>query len=387
MNTLKKMFLIGSCCTYFAWSTPTIVIAQNDHHLIPECPAMIAAVAPNTTVSQPLTFDAQVPKKNLEDQYSAHRTIKRHGNLASFHDLLSPQLNLSLQPTTTISQIDGLLSETIQLDLYVDASVKSGKKVNYQTEEKSATVSVPSPTSKQAIGTPHPIAQSQLIAALQETVKKANEAKALSEKGKTEKRPHQQEASKQSIANLDHVLMQASNTTASVAEQNKLPIGVIANSLTLAKKDPMLVNKASYVTYHYAVTSAQIAQTYDLNLQEVVTYNDLTNSAIIIPPQTPIYLGHKKSKGMEKFHTVQTNEKMWTIAQEHGIRLEKLYERNYMKMGQEPMAGEKIYLRGRADYPPKMVRKKRKKRTVNTSELDNLKYKYDRKDPGRMSNG
>lgn len=64
---------------------------------------------------------------------------------------------------------------------------------------------------------------------------------------------------------------------------------------------------------------------------------------------TRVYLQPKRGayRGKKNWHEVKASETMFSISQQYGIRLDRLYQRNLMKKGEEPIVGEHISLRTR----------------------------------------
>ncbi len=102
-------------------------------------------------------------------------------------------------------------------------------------------------------------------------------------------------------------------------------------------------------------TPHSIAQAYDISLQDLMAYNDLEPKQALILHQY-IYLEPKQSefKGIRPVHKVKNEESMYIISQLYGVQLEVLLQRNKMKRGDEPATGQRIYLRGSSDVPPKL---------------------------------
>jgi len=98
----------------------------------------------------------------------------------------------------------------------------------------------------------------------------------------------------------------------------------------------------------------QLATTYEIGMKRLMRYNDATDISQLKPGDR-IYIQPKRNHGDEKFHTVKEGETMYSISQQHGIQLDKLYEKNLMKDGTQPAAGEIIYLRDDRDAPPKLI--------------------------------
>lgn len=131
----------------------------------------------------------------------------------------------------------------------------------------------------------------------------------------------------------------------------------------LSQKEILYTNKLKMVLYDQSVNLKAIAVTYQIPLDELMEYNDITDESQILAGQTPIYLEAKKSKpsaNNQKTHIVEASETIWAIAQEYGLQLEELQSRNYLKSGEEPRSGEIILLRSQAPYPPKIKREKPK---------------------------
>jgi len=154
----------------------------------------------------------------------------------------------------------------------------------------------------------------------------------------------------------------------------------LENNYTQAKKDEedallkvdiTKINKVKAVVYDVDVSVKRAAQSLNKSIGDLLKHNDLHKRTATIPAGTPIYLSNKNNKGTgQKTHLVRTGQSMWIISQLHGIKLGKLLSRNKMKVGQEPMEGEKIFLKGKTSYPPKIKHPKRKRNTQ--------KYEYHR---------
>jgi LysM repeat protein len=99
---------------------------------------------------------------------------------------------------------------------------------------------------------------------------------------------------------------------------------------------------------------AQIALDYDLKVYQIYRNNDLKKDAVCQEGDT-VYLKAKKLKTDSLFHVVTYGQTMHWVSQRYAIKLDKLIERNLMVPGQEPAAGETIYLRNKRDVAPKFA--------------------------------
>jgi LysM repeat protein len=88
----------------------------------------------------------------------------------------------------------------------------------------------------------------------------------------------------------------------------------------------------------------KIAHDTDKDLWQLYKFNDLEPDAKLIAGQK-LYLQPKRNRAKEPLHTVKRGETMRSISQLHGIKLKKLYKKNHMKPGDEPKAGDVLYLR------------------------------------------
>ncbi len=96
-------------------------------------------------------------------------------------------------------------------------------------------------------------------------------------------------------------------------------------------------------------TPADIAVAQGVSLKKVMKYNErLNDPSKKLEKNEKIYIQKKKRgyRGRSQYHFVKANETMYDIAQQYGIRLDKLYSRNRLSENTEPLPGEKIKLRG-----------------------------------------
>ncbi len=87
-----------------------------------------------------------------------------------------------------------------------------------------------------------------------------------------------------------------------------------------------------------------ISKKYNISVKRLIKYNDLTEKSVV-KAGDKIYLQPKRRNGNEGYHTVAAGETMFSIAQQYGIRLDVLYQKNKMNPGTQPAAGQIIYMR------------------------------------------
>lgn len=98
-----------------------------------------------------------------------------------------------------------------------------------------------------------------------------------------------------------------------------------------------------------------IAKRYDIPYWMILRYNDMDENHFFESGQH-IFLESKHSDwyGENDRHIIRAGETMYDIAQRYGIRLRKLYKKNKLIYGQQPIVGEVIFIRGRRTHPPRI---------------------------------
>lgn len=137
-------------------------------------------------------------------------------------------------------------------------------------------------------------------------------------------------------------------------------------------------NKADHIFYRNDIkvikiqkgdTPQKIAKRHKIKKSKLLKYNDLSGMEPL-KENAYFYLQPKRnsSRGRDNFHIVKGNESMYDIAQQYGIKLEKLYKKNKMIAGQEPNEDERIILRNKRSKPPKLRKKATIKKTATQPE-------------------
>ncbi len=105
-------------------------------------------------------------------------------------------------------------------------------------------------------------------------------------------------------------------------------------------------NRIQYIIVSETDTREGIESEFNLLKWELARYNELDNNFKIVPGQI-LYLQPKREKAEagKDVHITVSGDSMYSISQKYGIKLKKLYEMNRMNEGQQPGAGEKIWLR------------------------------------------
>lgn len=88
----------------------------------------------------------------------------------------------------------------------------------------------------------------------------------------------------------------------------------------------------------------KIAKEFNLELEEIIEYNDLSKLDKLSYGQK-IYIEKKRRKALEPIHVVQKNETLKSISQLHGIRLSSVCKKNKLKSDSKLKVGDVLYLR------------------------------------------
>ncbi len=105
-------------------------------------------------------------------------------------------------------------------------------------------------------------------------------------------------------------------------------------------------NRIKYIVVQDGETRETIEDKFQLLRWELSKYNELNEDLTPVPGQI-LYLQPKRDRAEpgKETHTVNLGDTMYSISQQYGIKLQKLYEMNLMDEGEEPVEGEKIWLR------------------------------------------
>jgi LysM repeat protein len=105
-------------------------------------------------------------------------------------------------------------------------------------------------------------------------------------------------------------------------------------------------NRIQYIIVKEGDTRESLDREFQLLKWELARYNELKPDFILVPGQI-LYLQPKREKAEtgRDFHTVSGSETMYSISQIYGIKLKNLLIMNRMTEGEEPVTGQKIWLR------------------------------------------
>jgi len=107
------------------------------------------------------------------------------------------------------------------------------------------------------------------------------------------------------------------------------------------------INKKKAIQLNKNESLPLLANALHISEDKLILFNDVQNSTSLKAGDY-LFLQKKKKKNKEGKYTVKKEDNIWKIAQKKGIQLASLLKRNKLKAGEEPVAGEKIYLKGKS---------------------------------------
>lgn len=121
-------------------------------------------------------------------------------------------------------------------------------------------------------------------------------------------------------------------------------------------------------------TPLDVALEFDINYELLLKYNDINAESFFKPDQN-VFLQPKRLNGSQKEYLVKPGDSMWEISQMFGIKLNKLYNKNLMNIGEQAKPGETLNLR---------KNKKEKVATIKYEEVLKEKRKLEAEKPKKV---
>lgn len=107
-------------------------------------------------------------------------------------------------------------------------------------------------------------------------------------------------------------------------------------------------NRIKYIVVQSGDTYENLTRDLELMPWQLANYNEIERGTKLKEGQE-LFIQPKRRKAEinHQLHIAEEGETMYDISQMYGVRLKWLYRRNRIEQGDEPVAGEKIYLRGK----------------------------------------
>ena len=103
-------------------------------------------------------------------------------------------------------------------------------------------------------------------------------------------------------------------------------------------------NRVKSIIVHQNESVVDIATKFDIHPRRIYKYNDMQKGTKLKAGMR-IYLQPKRSKGDVKYHIVKRGETLWSISQQHGIKVKSLRKRNYLSHKEKIKSGTELYLK------------------------------------------
>ncbi|MCU0461410.1 MAG: glucosaminidase domain-containing protein [Bacteroidales bacterium] len=126
------------------------------------------------------------------------------------------------------------------------------------------------------------------------------------------------------------------------------PVNINNGTSVVQARVPRIMenNRIQYIIVKEGETIGSIEKDFELLKWELTRYNELDNDFTPVAGQI-LYLQPKRDKAEpgREVHIVVEGETLYYISQKYGVKLKKLYEYNMIPEGEDPVAGQKIWLR------------------------------------------
>ncbi|HTR30042.1 MAG TPA: glucosaminidase domain-containing protein [Puia sp.] len=152
-------------------------------------------------------------------------------------------------------------------------------------------------------------------------------------------------------AKVPNLSAASSDTSLVVVSRSDSPAAAPENAYP---EGEFMINRTRVVFVHAGVSLLSIATRYDVALGRLLEFNELKEQDVLARGQL-MFLQRKRRAGSTEYHMVREGEGIYDIAQAEGVRLQDLLEMNQLSIGEQPAAGERIYLQRSAPVRPKLV--------------------------------
>lgn len=120
----------------------------------------------------------------------------------------------------------------------------------------------------------------------------------------------------------------------------------------------MINNDVKYVVAFDNEPVEAIAKRAFTSVNSLLSYNEeLRSGEQILPEGRKVYIQPKRNayRGKQTWHYVEPGETIADVSNKYAVDLSKLYERNRMQIGDQPVAEERVKIRGgQVSNPPKL---------------------------------
>ncbi len=119
---------------------------------------------------------------------------------------------------------------------------------------------------------------------------------------------------------------------------------VVSDFVDAISREVEVNNRIKYVIARRGDTPESIGREFNKQPRHIIEYNELGEEGNIEHGQI-IYLQPKRNRGDRAFHIVQPGETIYGIAQQYGIKLQVLLDKNKISSADQILVGTRISLR------------------------------------------
>jgi LysM repeat protein len=111
------------------------------------------------------------------------------------------------------------------------------------------------------------------------------------------------------------------------------------------------INETKVIYAKKGTSFLSIAEKHSIPLARIFEFNDMKVQESVEKDQL-IYIMSKRQTGLNEQHIVRPGETLADIAQTEALRIESLYEYNFLQPGKQPAVGSVLYLRTKGPGMP-----------------------------------
>jgi hypothetical protein len=114
------------------------------------------------------------------------------------------------------------------------------------------------------------------------------------------------------------------------------------------------INETKVIYAKKGTSYLSIAEKYSIPLARIFEFNEMKVQEFVEKDQL-VYIMRKRKFGLNEQHTVKPGETLADIAQTEAMRIESLFEYNFLQAGMKPAVGSVLYLRTKGPGMPALA--------------------------------
>jgi len=114
------------------------------------------------------------------------------------------------------------------------------------------------------------------------------------------------------------------------------------------------INETKVIYAKKGTSYLSIAEKYSIPLARIFEFNEMKVQEVVEKDQL-VYIMRKRKVGLNEQHTVKSGETLADIAQAEALRIESLFEYNFLQPNMQPAIGSVLYLRSKGPGMPALA--------------------------------